>query len=123
MSEVGEDSRAREYLGLLKQYVDLCEEIVQSSSVQTPFHSVWNAYQKRIGSGEIPIEVTVYDDSPCAKATMKLTNGDITMPLDACESDAQWRVTASYLKRVLQNPEYYKNNPAQLDWSWLQDVT
>ena len=117
-----DNMRSADYLALLKQYVDLCEEIVTSSEAQSPFHSVWKAYQKRLGAHEVPIDVMVYDDTPCVKATMKLIDGDIVLPSELSDGCAQWRVTASYLKKVLNDPDYYKKNPAQLDWSWLQEV-
>ena len=122
MTETEKHMRACEYTELLKRYVELCEEIVSSSSSPSPFYAVWNAYKKRLGNHEVPIQVMVYDDTPCAKATMKLADGDLSIPSESCDCNAQWRVKASYLKKVLDNPDYYKENPAQMDWSWLQEV-
>jgi hypothetical protein len=43
-------------------------------------------------------------------------------PDGCCGGCAQgvWVVSAQYLQQVVADPETYINNPAKIDWEWLQ---
>lgn len=113
------------YHQLLKDYIGLCEDIVTVSRHDSPFYNVWQAYKHKFRAEPIPVEVIVYEDEPRARAIVRLDKGDILPPepiINNVDTKAQWKVKASYLKKILDNPDYYKQNPAQLDWSWLSEI-
>jgi hypothetical protein len=73
---------------------------------------------------EATLHATVYDDRPKVAFMLRLTK-DMKIEIVDKKSippDEAWPFTYQYLKRVVDHPEDYIENPAKLEWGWLQPV-
>lgn len=112
---------------LFEQYINICNQALESNSDRFPFKQILNAAKNNDDSQNI--EVCIIDDHPIPSHTIQLLNNQITEKKDTgcekncptcqCQTQRQWRVPKSYLEDVINNPQSYIDNPAKLDWDWL----
>jgi hypothetical protein len=117
-------SEQEAYQDLLKKYIELCDQAVQSAEKSFPFQYIWQAFKERLGQAPHKVEVKIYEDAPLCQNTLTFQQGELQLGSEPLQKpvEAVWSVKASYLKKVLSNADYYKDHPAQLDWSWLEDI-
>ncbi len=73
---------------------------------------------------EATLEAIIYDDRPKAAFTLRLTK-DMKIEIvkkRLLSDEEEWPFTYQYLKRVVDNPKDYIENPAKLEWGWLKTV-
>ena len=105
---------------LFEQYVDICNRAMQAHKDEFPYKHIWEAaenVQSRSG-----VHLAIYDDEPQAKYRVRIKDKHISLAEDAQpDPDEACSLKASFLRKVVENPEEYINHPAKLDWHWLKD--
>lgn len=105
---------------LFRQYVMICNQALQAHAHEFPYKQIWNAVE-RLQSSK-PVDLTIYDDEPQHHYKVSLQDHHIDLVQDEEDETHQgWKLNTSYLRRVVENPEEYINQPARLDWDWLKD--
>jgi hypothetical protein len=116
---------AQEYEKVFQQYLEICNRAIKQNRKKFPYTEIWGARFKKLDAEkEATLQAIVYDDRPKVAFTLKLTK-DMKIkivekkPIPAAE---EWPFTYQYLKRVVDNPKEYIENPAKLEWGWLKTV-
>lgn len=122
MQTVQENKDAQDYEHVFQQYLEICNQAIEKNKSKFPYTEIWGARLEAL-KDEMQIEAIVYDDRPKLAYMLRLTKDmkieiveKKTMPEDA------WPFTYQYLKRVVDNPQEYIENPAKLEWGWLKTV-
>lgn len=118
-----ENKDAAEYEQVFQQYLEICNRAIEQNKSKFPYTEIWGARLKAL-KDEMEIEAIVYDDRPKAAFMLRLTKD---MKIEIVEKKAlppedAWPFTYQYLKRVVDNPQDYIENPAKLEWGWLKTV-
>ena len=107
-----------EYNDLLRQYISICNDAMNTDNGDFPLRKTWAAILQHL-EGE-RVEFAVRDDRP--KAVMSVDLGKSAMKPANEESKGQhsdWTFDYSFLRKVVDNPKDYINDPTKLDWDWL----
>jgi len=114
---------------LFKSYIDICNRALEKNKDRFPFNCILNGI-KNIGKAT-PVRVKIIDDTCQPQFHLQLKDGEIHYDITNCQNICQschvgcgagknlWSVKASYLEDVVQNPMEYIENPAKLDWEWV----
>ena len=114
---------AAEYEQVFQQYLEICNRAIELNKGKFPYTEIWGARLKAL-EDELKVEAIVYDDRPKAAFMLRLTKEmkiEIVEKRELPPEDA-WPFTYQYLKRVVDNPEKYLENPAKLEWGWLKPI-
>ena len=110
---------------MFQQYLEICNQAIKQNRKKFPYTEIWAARFKKLDADkEATLQAIVYDDCPKVAFTLKLTK-DMKIkivekiPIPAAE---EWPFTYQYLKRVVDNPKEYIENPAKPEWVWLKTV-
>jgi len=114
---------AQEYEEVFQKYLEICNRAIEQNKSKFPYTEIWGARLKALEE-EMKVEAIVYDDRPKAAFTLRLTRD---MKIEIVEkrpikTEDEWPFTYQYLKRVVDNPQDYIDNPAKLEWGWLKTV-
>ena len=114
---------AEEYERVFQQYLEICNRSIEQNKTKFPYTEIWGARLKELND-EMNVEAIIYDDRPKAAFVLRLTKD---MKIEIMEkkpipAEEPWPFTYQYLKRVVNNPQDYIENPAKLEWGWLQPV-
>ena len=113
---------AKEYEQVFQQYLEICNRAIEQNRNKFPYTEIWGARFKKLET-EAMLHAVVYDDRPKAAFMLRLTKD---MKIEIVEKkpvpDEDWPFTYQYLKRVVDNPNDYIDNPAKLEWGWLKAV-
>ena len=105
---------------LFRQYLDICNQAIETNKDAFPYKHIWEAAEQ-LQSKE-GMHLTVYDDEPKCDYQIKIHDKHLEVVEEKEEEIAPgWRVNTSYLKRVIDNPDEYINEPGKLDWHWLKN--
>lgn len=101
---------------LFDRYLEVCNKAIAKHAEKIPFKQIIESEQAQKNVG-----VCIVDDIAKPSITMKLDGQKCLCASDVLEGACQteWRVTRSYLEKVINNPEEYINNPAKIDWDWI----
>ena len=114
---------AAEYEQVFQQYLEICNRSIEQNKGKFPYTEIWGARLKDLKE-EIKIHAVVFDDRP-KLAYMLRVNKDMKIEIaekkELPPEDA-WPFTYQYLKRVVEHPKEYIENPARLEWGWLGSV-
>ena len=115
---------------LFKDYIAICNKALEHNKNQFPFGKILSAV-KTVGHS-IPTHVEIIDDVSCNVYELQLSENTVNMKPkkcgqacgqcgNLCHSIQQnlWQVKASYLQNVVADPASYIENPAKLDWEWI----
>ena len=114
---------ATEYEEIFQQYLEICNQAIEHNKNKFPYTEIWGAHFKALKTDAI-LDAVVYDDRPKLACKLRLTPD---MKIEIVEkkpikSEDEWPFTYQYLKRVVDNPKEYIENPAKLEWGWLGEV-
>ena len=114
---------AKEYELVFQKYLEICNRAIEQNRNKFPYTEIWGARFKTLET-EATLNAVVYDDRPKAAFMLRLTKD---MKIEIVEkksvpADEEWPFTYQYLKRVVDNPKEYIENPATLEWGWLKTV-
>lgn len=112
-----------EYEKVFQQYLEICNRAIEQNKSKFPYTEIWGARFEALES-EAVLQAIVYDDRPKVAFTLRLTKD---MKIEIVEKKPvpapdEWPFTYQYLKRVVDNPQEYIENPAKLEWGWLKPV-
>ena len=114
---------AAEYEQVFQQYLEICNRSIEQNKGKFPYTEIWGARLKDLKE-EIKIHAVILDDRPKLAYTLRV-NKDMTIEIaekkELPPEDA-WPFTYQYLKRVVEHPQEYIENPARLEWGWLGSV-
>lgn len=105
---------------LVQAYLQVCNRALAQHKDQFPYKQIWEAVEHvQQADG---VDLTVYDDRPQSHVKVRLKDKQIeVLGVDHEEEGHRgFKLTTSYLKRVVEQPEEYINHPAKLDWDWLK---
>ena len=114
---------AVDYEKIFQQYLEVCNTAIEKNKGKFPYTEIWGSRLKDLKDG-VEINAVVFDDRPKLSYMLRLTNDmkiEIAQKRDLPPEDA-WPFTYQYMKRVVDHPEEYIENPARLEWGWLQTV-
>jgi hypothetical protein len=116
MSDVTENAE------LLEQYITICNEALQKNKDRFPFKEILNAAREN-GDKKF-VDISVVDDNPEAEFVIHMDGSQIRAEdhesCERCNCSQKWKIRKSYLLDVVSNPDIYIENPAKIDWEWLQ---
>lgn len=123
MQSETENKDAAEYERVFQQYLEICNRAIEQNKNKFPYTEIWGSRLKA-RKDEMEIEAIVYDDRPKLAYMLRLTKD---MKIEIVEKktlppEEAWPFTYQYLKRVVDNPQDYIENPAKLEWGWLKTV-
>jgi len=108
-----------EYDELFKSYLQVCNKAIEQNKDSFPYKQIWDAGSKFLDDSAI--NIAVYDDRPIISYSVRFNNGEISANKNEISLDGKpWKVTYSYLKKVIDNPDEYIKHPARLDWQWIK---
>lgn len=114
------DSRASQIQDLFNQFLRVCNKAMEAHKDEFPYKHIWEAAEHMQGEGGM--HVTLYDDEPKGDYQLKIQDKHIEVMREGDgESESGWRLNASYLRQVVENPDIYINEPSKLDWHWLKN--
>lgn len=114
---------AKEYDLVFQQYLEICNRAIEQNKSKFPYTEIWGSRLKAL-EDEMKIHAVVFDDRPKLSYVLRLTKDmkiEIAEKKEVPPEDA-WPFTYQYLKRVVDNPKDYIDNPARLEWGWLKTV-
>lgn len=123
MSSQNKIKDAAEYEQVFQQYLEICNRAIELNKNKFPYTEIWGVRLKAL-EDEIKIQAVVFDDRPKLAYMLRLTKDmkiEIAEKKELPREDA-WPFTYQYLKRVVDNPKEYLENPARLEWGWLQNI-
>ncbi len=123
MKSAKEIKDAQEYEKIFQQYLEICNRAIEQNKKKFPYTEIWGARFNALKE-EATLQAIVYDDRPKVAFTLRLTKD---MKIEIVEkkplpAEDEWPFTYQYLKRVVDNPKEYIENPAKLEWGWLKEV-
>ena len=112
-----------DYEQVFQKYLEICNQAIEQNKNKFPYTEIWGARFKTLEK-EATLHATVYDDRPKVAFTLRLTPD---MKIEIVDKKAilpedEWPFKYEYLKRVVDNPKEYIDNPAKLEWGWLRDI-
>ncbi len=113
----------KEYEQVFQKYLEICNHAIEQNKDKFPYTEIWGARFKALKT-EATLNAIVYDDRPKVEFMLRLTRDmkiEIVKKKDI-KSEDEWPFTYQYLKRVVDNPQEYIENPAKLEWGWLKTV-
>jgi hypothetical protein len=125
MEQAQQIKDAQEYEKVFQQYLQICNRAIEQNRNKFPYTEIWGARFAKLGSDkEAILQAIIYDDRPKVEFTLRLTKD---MKIEIVEKKPipdgeEWPFTYQYLKRVVDNPKEYIENPAKLEWGWLKTV-
>ena len=112
-----------EYERIFERYLDICNQAIEKNKDQFPYMEIWKTRWKKLDPDHL-LQCAVYDDRPKVLYSLRLTE-DMKIKIISktyIAPDDVWPFKYTYLKQVVENPQHYIENPADLDWGWLSDV-
>lgn len=108
---------------LFQQYVEICNRAIEKNKNKFPYTEIWGSRLKAL-KDEATLNAIVYDDRPKLAVKLRLTPD---MKIEIAEKkpippEDAWPFTYQYIKRVVDHPQEYIENPAKLEWGWLRTV-
>ena len=122
-TELENSTTVEEYERIFERYLEICNQALEKNKDKFPYMEIWKARWKNSELGNI-MQCAVYDDRPKLIYTLELTEDmkiKVIKKTQVGPEDA-WPFKYSYLKHVVDNPEDYIEQPANLDWGWLTGV-
>ena len=112
-----------EYEQVFQKYLEICNRAIEQNKNKFPYTEIWGSRLKQMEE-EMKVEAITYDDRPKASYMLRLTKD---MKIEIVEKkelkpEEAWPFTYQYLKRVVDSPQEYIDNPAKLEWGWLKTV-
>ena len=123
MQTTTEIEDATEYERLFQQYLVICNLAIEQNKNKFPYTEIWGARMKELKDG-VKIQAVLFDDRPKLVCLLRLTPDmkiEIEEKKEAVPEDG-WPFSYQYLKRVVDNPKQYIDNPARLEWGWLGSI-
>jgi hypothetical protein len=114
---------------LFKKYITICNQALECNKDRFPYNKVL-CRQEDTHASE-PIRVQIINDMGQPEFHLKMHNGHISYDISHCQNScsscgggcgkqkAFWTVKTSYLKDVVENAQDYIENPAKLNWEWI----
>jgi len=123
MKSAKEIKDAQEYEEIFQKYLEICNLAIEQNKSKFPYTEIWGARFNNL-EAEAKLQAIVYDDRPKVAFTLRLTKDMHIEIVDkkSIPPDEEWPFTYQYLKRVVDNPKEYIENPAKLEWGWLGTV-
>jgi len=123
MPTANKDKDAQEYEKVFQEYLKICNQAIEQNKSKFPYTEIWGARMKLMEK-DAKVEAIVYDDRPKLSYMLRLTKD---MKIEIAEKkeippDEAWPFTYQYLKRVVDHPQEYIENPAKLEWGWLKTI-
>lgn len=123
MQTVEQINETQDYEKVFQRYLEICNLAIEQNKNKFPYTEIWGARLKQLEE-EMKIQAIVYDDRPKVAYMLRLTRD---MKIEIVEKktlppEDAWPFTYQYLKRVVDNPQEYIENPAKLEWGWLKTV-
>lgn len=107
---------------LFQRYLEVCNQALEMNKDKFPFKQI--LLPLKSANPAKAVEVSIIDDHPVDRYTLTVNGeklvGEIAKPCANCGCGGAWRIQKSYLEDVIAHPEDYINNPAKIDWEWLQ---
>ncbi|MFZ4761766.1 MAG: hypothetical protein ACOYK8_03000 [Alphaproteobacteria bacterium] len=111
------------YDKIFRQYVEICNMAIAKNKDKFPYTEIWGARLKLV-EAEMDVHAVIYDDRPKLSYRLKLNKEMAIEIVEKTEQPHQeaWPFTYEYMKKVVNSPREYIENPARLEWGWLKTI-
>lgn len=117
-------NNAPDHTKLFEIYLDICNQALEANKERFPFKQILGAARR--SEKHKNIEVCILGDRNPISYVIKITDKKITAKPHPfrkdCACERRWHVTRSYLEDVIKNAHQYIENPAKINWEWLQST-
>jgi len=116
-----EANQEQDYEQVFQKYLEICNQAIEQNKNKFPYTEIWGARFNSLEK-EAMLRAIIYDDRPKAAFMLRLTKD---MKIEIAEKkplppEEEWPFTYQYLKRVVDNPKDYIDNPANLEGGGLK---
>lgn len=116
-------SATQDYEQVFQQYLEVCNRAIEQNKNKFPYTEIWGERLKSLKE-EAVVHAVIFDDRAKLAVKLRLTPD---MKIEIAEKkpippEDAWPFTYQYLKRVVENPKEYIDNPAKLEWGWLKTI-
>lgn len=123
MDAAEETDEGHKYEAVFQEYLNVCNQAIERNKNIFPYTEIWGARLKLL-EDEMKMQAVVYDDRPQLSCILRITRD---MKIEIVEkktpaADDAWPFSYQYLKRVVDHPKEYIENPAKLEWGWLKAI-
>jgi len=123
MKSLSNIKKIEEYEEIFQKYLEICNQAIEHNKNKFPYTEIWGAHFKALKTEAI-LDAIIYDDRPKLSCKLRLTK-DMRIEIvekKPVQSEDEWPFNYQYLKRVVDNPKEYIENPAKLEWGWLREI-
>ena len=116
-SNDGSGSFEKDTQSLFRRYVDICNQAIKTNQKAFPANQLLRFEGETVLDNQF--DLAVYDDRPLEVCTLVFRDQELIYT--ACEGDPEkaWRLSLSHIKKVIENPQDYVNDPDKLDLAWF----
>jgi hypothetical protein len=114
---------APDYDALIHEYARVCNAALDANKGCYPYMRVIVEVEERLKFHKVRVAVYDKDENhPEAFFELVVQDKQITVkPAHKPHAKHPWLVSRLYLEEIARQPDIYINNPADLDWRWLND--
>lgn len=108
---------------LFERYIQVCNKALHLNGGRFPFKQILDEASRFLSDNQ-SVEVLIVDDRPKEGFGISFDRESRAVLAEGVGRSCyqkRWKVLRSYLQDVVDNPSDYINNPAKIDWAWLQD--
>lgn len=106
---------------LFVQFLNVCNQAISAHKETFPYKQILGLSETVMGGRNIGLAIYADDpDTPFDYFTISLRNGKLALVAHGKEApEIAWKVSRTYLERVVENPQTYIEHPEKLDLDWL----
>lgn len=114
---------------LFRRYITICNESLDKNKDKFPFNHILKAVQT--SDIDPSSHVRIVDDMGNKEFGITLENNNVKLDKNTCGNkcgsclnrcrEHMWIVKTSYLNEVISHRDFYIENPALLNWEWLNN--
>ena len=110
------------YDALFQEYLRICNEALEANKDCYPYSCIMQEIEDRLRSHAVQVAIIDKDEKhPEALYDLVILDRLLAVkpPHKKPHAKCPWRITRQFLEEVALHPQAYINNPAQLNWEWL----
>jgi len=106
---------------LFLEYLNTLNQALAAHRNQMPYKQIIDASDKVFGDRKLGVAVYKTDPSaPHDFYTVKMVDGRIAFVSHGKDApEYSWKTKEAFMKDVVDNKQYYVDNPSKLNWDWL----
>lgn len=116
------DKNMQDYHALISEYVAICNEALERNKKNFPFQSIWKAIEGKYQNKEVNIALIEDNPKPSCQLTLSGQGIEVSMGESDTEKKNTCHMKLSHIRDVVDNKQKYIDNPARIDWHWIEEL-